>query len=67
MPAQRGCATINYVLCSPHFDDIVMINPIDIDNCNINDINSNYTVPSKNEICNAYFKQLKHISKTGTT
>ena len=67
MPAQICCTTINYVLCSTHFDDIVIINPIDIDNCDTNDINGNYTVPSKNEICNAYFKQLKHISKTETT
>ena len=63
MSEQECCATINYVLCSSDFADIVIIHPIDIDECNINESSSNYTLPSKNEIHNAYFKQLKRISK----
>ena len=49
--------TINYALCFAHFDDVVLINPINIDSCNIED---NYIAPSKCEIRNAYFKQVKH-------
>ena len=63
-PAQSCCTTINYVLCSPHFEDVVIINPIDIDDC---DINVGYTVPSRNEIHNSYFKQLKCTCKTVIT
>ena len=63
MPEQECYATINYILCSPDFVDIVVIHPIDIDECDINESSSNYTSPSKNDIHNAYFKQLKRISK----
>ena len=64
MMEQEHCATINYVLCSSNFEDIIVIHPIDIDECDINVNNSNYTSPTKNEICNAYFKQLKRSSKS---
>ena len=63
MTDQKHCATINYVLCSSNFEDIVIIHPIDIDKCDINVNNENYTSPTKNEIRNAYFKQLKRNSK----
>ena len=56
MTDQKHCALINYVLCSSNFEDIIIIHPIDIDKCNINE---NYTTPTKNETRNAYFKQLK--------
>ena len=62
MMDQKHCATINYVLCSSNFEDIVIIHPIDIDKCDINVYNENYTTPTKNEICNAYFKQLQRNS-----
>ena len=42
-----------------NFEDIIVIHPINIDECDINVNNCNYTSPTKNEICNAYFKQLK--------
>ena len=58
------CTTINYVLCSPHFEDVAIINPINIDDC---DINVGYTVPSRNKIRNSYFKQLKCTCKTVIT
>ena len=64
MMDQKHCATINYILCSSNFEDIVIIHPIDIDECDINVNNDNYTSPTKNEICNAYFKQLKQNSKS---
>ena len=57
MTDQKHCVVINYVLCSPNFEDIVIIHPIDIDTC---EIDNNYMTPTKNEIRNAYFKQLKH-------
>ena len=53
---QKHCTTINYVLCSPNFEDIVVIHPIDIDMCKIEEC---YTEPTRNEVRNAYFKQLK--------
>ena len=56
--------TINYVPCSSNFEDIVIIHPIDIDKCDINVNNENYTSPTKNEIHNAYFKQLQLNSKS---
>ena len=59
MMDQEHCVTINYVLCSSNFEDIVIIHPINIDECDTNVNNDNYTSPTKNEICNAYFKQLK--------
>ena len=46
MSEQECCATINYVLCSSDFADIVIIHPIDIDECDINESSSNYTSPS---------------------
>ena len=55
--AHKQYPTINYVLCSIHFDDVVIVNPTDIDHCSIEE---GYTVPSRKEICNAYFKQTKH-------
>ena len=64
MTDQKHCATINYVLCSSNFEDIVIIHPIDIDECDINVKNDNYTSPTKNEIHIAYFKQLKRNSKS---
>ena len=64
MMEQECCATINYVLCSSDFVDIVVIHPIDIDECDINVNSSNYTLPTKSEICNAYFKQLQQSSKS---
>ena len=64
MTEQECCATINYVLCSSDFVDIIVIHPIDIDECDINENSSNYTSPTKNEIRNAYFKQLKQSSKS---
>ena len=64
MTEQEHCATINYVLCSSNFEDIIVIHPIDIDECDINVNNSNYISPTKNEIHNAYFKQLKQSSKS---
>ena len=63
MTYQRHCATINYVLCSSYFEDVVLIHPIDIDKCDINVNNENYTLPTKKEIRNAYFKHLKQNSK----
>ena len=60
MMDQKHCVVINYVLCSPNFEDIVIIHPIDIDTC---EIDKNYMTPTKNEICNAYFKQLKRKNK----
>ena len=62
MTDQKHCTTINYVLCSSNFEDIVIIHPIDIDKCDINVYNENYRMPTKNEIRNAYFKQLKRNS-----
>ena len=59
MTEQEYCATNNYVLCSSNFEDIAVIHPIDIDECDINVNNSNYTLPTKSEIRNTYFKQLK--------
>ena len=56
MTDQKHCTIMNYVLCSSNFEDIVIIHPIGIDKC---DINENYMTPTKNEIRNAYFKQLK--------
>ena len=64
MMDQKHCATINYVLCSSNFEDIVIIHPINIDKYDINVNNENYTSPTKNEIRNAYFKQLKRNSKS---
>ena len=64
MMDQKHCATINYVLCSSNFEDIIIIHPIDIDECDTNVDSDNYTSPTKNEICNAYFKQLKWNSKS---
>ena len=64
MTDQKHCATINYVLCSSNFEDIVIIHPIDIDECDINVNNDHYTSPTKNEIRNAYFKHLKRNSKS---
>ena len=63
MMDQKHCATIYCVLCSSNFDDIVIIHPINIDKCDITVNNENYTLPTKNEIHNAYFKQLKRNSK----
>ena len=57
MMDQKHCTLINYVLCSPNFEDIVIIHPIDIDTCKIN---KGYIIPTRNEVQNAYFKQLKH-------
>ena len=59
MTDQEHCVTINYVLCSSNFEDIVIIHPIDIGECDTNVDSDNYTSPTKNEIRNAYFKQLK--------
>ena len=56
MTDQKHCVVINYVLCSSNFEDIVIIHPINIDTC---EINKNYILPTRNEIRNAYFKQLK--------
>ena len=64
MTDQEHCVTINYVLCSSNFEDIIVIHPIDIDECDINVNNGNYTSPTKNEIRNAYFKQFKQNSKS---
>ena len=64
MMDQKLCTTINYVLCSSNFEDIVIIHPLNIDECHININNENYTSPTKNEIRNAYFKQLKRNSKS---
>ena len=35
MMDQKHHAVKNYVLCSPCFEDIVVIHPIDIDTCEI--------------------------------
>ena len=59
MTDQEHCLTINYVLCSSNFEDIIIIHPIDIDESDTNVNNDNYTLPTKNEIRNAYFKPLK--------
>ena len=64
MTDQEHCITINYVPHSSNFEDIVVIHPIDIDECDINVNNSNYTSPTKNKIRNTYFKQLKGNSKS---
>ena len=63
MMEQEHCTTINYVLCSSNFEDIVVIHPINIDECDINVNNSNNTLPNKNEIRNAYFKQLENKAR----
>ena len=57
------CKDIHYVLCSENFDDIVLINPIDIDYCSLT---MGYKVPTKSEVRNAYFKATKRICKTST-
>ena len=57
------CKGIHYVLCSENFDDIVLINPIDIDYCSLT---TGYKVPTKSEVRNAYFKATKRIHKTST-
>ena len=59
MMEKECCATIHYVLCSSDFTDVVVIHPIDIDESEINVNTSNYTLPTKNEIRNAYLMQLK--------
>ena len=64
MMEQEHCTTINYVLCSSDFVDIIVIHPINIDECDINVNSSNYTSPTKSEIHNTYFKQLKQSSKS---
>ena len=65
MMDQKHCTTINYVLCSSNFEDIVIIHPIDIDKCDIKVYNEKYMMPTKNEIHNTYFKQLKqNLTKT---
>ena len=53
---QKHCIVINYVLCSPNFEDIVIKHPNNIDTC---EIEKNYMTPTKNEVHNAYFKQRK--------
>ena len=55
---------LQYVLCSPHFDDIVLIHPPNIDSCNITD---NYHVPSFKEVRNLYFKTLKRLQHSPQT
>ena len=57
------CKDIHYILCSENFDDIVLINPIDIDYCSLT---TGYKVPTKSKVCNAYFKATKRICKTST-
>ena len=57
------CTDIHYVLCSENFDDIVLINLLDIDFCSLD---TGYKVPTRSEICNAYFKATKRICKTST-
>ena len=53
----QGTTThLHYMLCSSHFDDIVIIHLPNIDSCNLNE---NYQVPSVKEVCNLYFKTLK--------
>ena len=47
MMDQKHCTTINYVLCSSNFEDIVIIHHIDINKCDINVNNENYTSPTK--------------------
>ena len=55
------CKDIHYILCSENFDDIVLINPLDIDFCSLA---TGYKVPTKSEVCNAYFKATRRICKT---
>ena len=57
------CKDIHYVLCSENFDDIVLINPIDIDYCSLT---MGYKVPTKSEVHNAYFKANKRSRKNST-
>ena len=49
---------LQYVLCSSHFNDIVIIHPPNIDSCSLNE---NYQVPSFKEVRNLYFKTLKWL------
>ena len=63
MTDQEHCVTINYVLCSSNFEDIIIIHPIDIDECDTNVNNDNYTLPTRNEICNDILNNLKETQK----
>ena len=45
--------TLHYVLCSSHFEDMVLIHPSNIDTC---ELNSNYETPRINTVRNQYFK-----------
>ena len=51
---------IHYVLCSENFDDIVLVNPVDIDCCSLD---KGYKVPTRMEIRNAYFKKSNKLVK----
>ena len=44
---------IHYVLCSHHFEDMVLIHPPNIDTC---ELTSNYETPRINTIRNQYFR-----------
>ena len=57
----QQCQTIHYVLCSTHFDDIVVIHPPNIDQI---DLDNGYDTPTRKEIQNSYFKHSKHKKKT---
>ena len=56
----QQCQTIHYVLCSTHFNDIVVIHPPNIDQIDLDD---GYDIPTRKEIRNSYFKHAKHKKK----
>ena len=60
MMEKPGPETIHYLLCSPNFQDIVIIHPADIDSCTIT---SNYKIPSLNEIRNSYFRYHRQLHR----